>query len=230
MSHNKFFGYKKMSIKIDALTAQTRNEQGRGASRRLRRSGSVPAIVYGLSNEATPITLDHNIIFHALKRPNFHTSILNLVIDGKPEKALLRDFQMHAYRPQVLHLDFQRVTDKEEINIHVPLNFLNEDVSRAVKVQGAHITRIATEVEIRAKASDIPHSIDVDLKDISAGQTIHLSNLVMPKGVVLVSLLRGEDAVVVVAAGISEEVETDTSAVAIGDIPAVDAKAEKAAE
>ncbi len=216
-----------MSIKIDELIAQARSEQGRGASRRLRRSGFVPAIVYGLSNEATPITLDHNTIFHALKRPNFHTSILNLVIDGKSEKALLRDFHMHAYRPQVLHLDFQRVTDAEEISIHVPLHFINEDTAHAVKVQGAHITRIAADVEIRAKASDIPHSIEVDLKNISAGQSVHLSDLIMPKDVVLVSLLRGDDAVVAVAAGITEEVETPLGeAVAIGDIPAIAAKAQ----
>ena len=210
-----------MSIKLDAITAQKRTEQGRGASRRLRRSGSVPAIVYGLSNEATPITLDHNTMYYALKRPNFHTSILNLVIDGKPEKALLRDFQMHAYRPQVLHLDFQRVTDKEEIQIHIPLNFINEETAYAVKVQGAHITRIATDVEIRAKASDIPHSIDVDLQEIHAGQSIHLSNLVLPAGVVLVSLLREDDQVISVAAGISEEAEAPVGeTVAIGDIPA----------
>ena len=152
-------------------------------------------------------------------------------IDGKKEKVLLRDFQMHAYRPQVLHLDFQRVNDKEDIHIHIPLQFINEDVSRAVKVQGAHITHIATEVEIRAKAADIPHSIIVDLKDISAGQTLHLSDLVLPKGVVLANLLRGEDAPVVVAAGIAEEVEApEGSAVAISDIPAVDAKADKSAE
>lgn len=218
-----------MSIKIDALNAQKRNEQGRGASRRLRRDGLVPAIVYGLSNEATPITLDHNTVYHALKKPNFHTSILSLVIDGKAEKALLRDFQMHAYRPQVLHMDFQRVTDKEEIHIHVPLNFINEETSHAVKIQGAHVTRIATDVEIRAKASDIPHSIDVDLQNISAGQSIHLSDLVMPKDVVLVSLLRGDDAVIAVAAGISEEAEAPIGeAIAVSDIPTVDGKSEEA--
>ncbi len=213
---------------IDTLNAQTRTEHGRGASRRLRHNGLVPAIVYGLSNDATPVTLDHNIIYHALKRPNFHTSILDIEVDGKKEKVLLRDFQMHAYRPQVLHLDFQRVNDKEEIHIHIPLQFINEDVSRAVKVQGAHITHIATEVEIRAKAGDIPHNIVVDLKEIAAGQTLHLSDLVIPKGVVLVNLLRGEDAPIVVAAGIAEAPEG--SAIAISDIPAVEAKSEKSAD
>lgn len=207
------------------LIAQTRDDHGRGASRRLRRNGSVPAIIYGLAQDATPVSLDHNIIYHALKRPNFHTSILSITLNGKTEKALLRDFQMHAFRPEVLHLDFQRVTDNEEISIHVPLHFINEDTSHAVKVQGAHITKIATDVEIRAKASDIPHAIDVDMQNISAGQTIHLSDLVMPANVVLTSLLRGDDAVVAIAAGISEETESAADEVTgIADIPTVDAK------
>lgn len=191
------------------LNAQARKEHGRGASRRLRRNGLVPAIIYGLNEDATPVSLDHNFIYHALKRPNFHTSILNILVDGKPEKALLRDFQMHAFRPEVLHLDFQRVNDTEEIHIRVPLHFINEDIAHAVKVQGAHITKILTEVEIRAKAADIPHNIEIDLQNITAGESIHLSNLVLPKNVVLANLLRGDDAVVVIAAGIAEETETD---------------------
>ncbi|MDQ5920172.1 MAG: large subunit ribosomal protein [Pseudomonadota bacterium] len=210
------------------LNAQARKEHGRGASRRLRRNGLVPAIIYGLNEDATPVSLDHNFIYHALKRPNFHTSILNILVDGKPEKALLRDFQMHAFRPEVLHLDFQRVNDTEEIHIRVPLHFINEDIAHAVKVQGAHITKILTEVEIRAKAADIPHNIEIDLQNITAGESIHLSNLVLPKNVVLANLLRGDDAVVVIAAGIAEETETDVSGVAVADIPTVDAKSEKA--
>lgn len=209
------------------LNAQRRDEHGRGASRRLRRSGFVPAIIYGLEEDASAISLDHNQIYYALKRPNFHTSILNIVVDGRVEKALLRDFQMHAYRPEVLHLDFQRVNDTEEIHIRVPLHFLNEDTAHAVKVQGAHITKVITEVEIRAKASDIPQGIEIDLKNITAGQSIHLSNLVLPQNVVLPSLLRGDDAVVVIAAGIAEEVEAAISGIAVSDIPTVDNKTEK---
>ncbi|MBP9742756.1 MAG: 50S ribosomal protein L25/general stress protein Ctc [Burkholderiales bacterium] len=209
------------------LNAQRRDKHGRGASRRLRRNGFVPAIIYGLEEEATAVSLDHNQIYHALKRPNFHTSILNISVEGKVEKALLRDFQMHAYRPEVLHLDFQRVNDTEEIHIRVPLHFLNEDTAHAVKIQGAHITKVITEVEIRAKASDIPQGINVDLKNITAGQSIHLSNLVLPQNVVLPGLLRGDDAVVVIAAGIAEEVESATSGIAVSDIPTVDNKTEK---
>lgn len=203
------------------LEAQKREEHGRGASRRLRRSGSVPAIIYGLANDATPISLDHNVIYHALKRENFHTSILSISLGSKAEKVLLRDFQMHAFRPEVLHLDFQRVNEKEEIQIHIPLHFINEETCHAVKVQGAHITRIATDVEIRALAKDLPNHIEVDLQTITAGQSIHLSNLVLPKGVTSVNLLRGEDSVLVIAAGISEEKEADLDVVSVADIPTI---------
>jgi large subunit ribosomal protein L25 len=211
------------------LNAELRDEHGRGASRRLRRNGSIPAIIYGLDADALAVTLDHNIIYHSLKREEFHTSILTVDINGKKEKVLLRDFQVHAFRQQVLHLDFQRVNDKEEINIRVPLHFINEDASPAVSMQNAHLTHVVTDVEIRAFAKDIPHFIEVDLKDIKAGQSIHLSDLVLPAGISLVNLTRGEDSVVTIAAGIAEEKETEISAVAVGDIPTVGgAKAEEA--
>lgn len=201
------------------LVAKLRNEHGRGASRRMRRSGSVPAIVYGAEADAKAISLDHNTMFYALKREEFHTSILNIEIEGKKEQVLLRDFQMHAFRPEVLHMDFQRVTDKEEIQIKIPLHFINEDTSYAVKTQSAHITHITNDVEIRALAKDIPHFIEVDMKDIHAGQTIHLSDLVLPTGVALTALIRGEDAPIALAAGIAEEKETDATVVSVADIP-----------
>jgi large subunit ribosomal protein L25 len=204
------------------LVAKLRNEHGRGASRRMRRTGSVPAIIYGADIEAMALTLDHNTIFYALKKEEFHTSILNIEIDGKVEQALLRDFHMHAYRPQVLHLDFQRVTDKEEVQIRIPLHFINEDTSHAVKVQAAHISHIANDVEIRAFAKDIPHFIEVDMQDLHVGQTIHLSDLVLPKGVKLTSIIRGEDAPIAFAAGIAEAVEEDLVAVSVADIPTVE--------
>lgn len=206
------------------LQAQARNEHGRGASRRMRRSGSVPAILYGAGDSATAISLDHNTIFHALKREEFHTSILTIELNGKSEKALLRDFQMHAYRPEVLHLDFMRINEKEEIQIRIPLHFINEDTSHAVKLQSAHITHIVTDVEIRALAKDIPHFINVDMQDIHAGQTLHLSDLVLPKGVTLTNLLRGEDAPIAMAAGITEEKEEELTAVSVADIPTIAAE------
>lgn len=208
-------------MKYANLSATKRNEHGRGASRRLRHQGMVPAIIYGSKTDALAVSLEHNILFYALKQENFHTSILNINIDGRTEKVLLRDYQMHAFAPQVLHIDFQRVNDKEEIQIHIPLHFLNEETAHAVKIQGAHITTVLTDVEIRALAVDIPHFIEVDLQNIKIGDTIHLSDLVLPHGVKLVNLLRADDAVVATAAGIVEVSEEETTAVSAADIPTI---------
>ena len=207
-------------MKTTKLEAKSRVEHGRSASRRLRHSGSVPAIIYGSDKPSTAVTLDHNTIFYALKQEEFHTSILTVDIDGAAEKVLLRDYQMHAFRPQILHVDFQRVNEKEEIQIRIPLHFINEDTAYAVKTQGAHIMHIVTDVEIRALAANIPHFIEVDMLELHAGQTIHLSDLVLPKGVSLTSLIRGEDAPIAMAAGISEEKEVVAeTVVAAADIP-----------
>lgn len=208
-------------MKYANLVAVARSEHGRGASRRLRRNGNVPAIIYG-SGDAKAVSLDHNTIYHALKHESFHTSILTLDLDGKKESVLLRDFQVHAFRPEVLHIDFQRVNDKEEVQIRIPLHFINEGTAHAVKVQGAHITYVVTDVEIRALPKDIPHFIEIDLKNIKVGESVHLSNLVLPKGVTLVSLLRGDDAPVAIAAGIKEQADEDLNApVSAADIPTI---------
>ncbi|MCE2705564.1 MAG: 50S ribosomal protein L25/general stress protein Ctc [Proteobacteria bacterium] len=207
------------------LVAQLRQEHGRSASRRLRHSGNVPGIIYGSNAEAISISLNHNTIYHALKREAFHTSILSLDLDGKKEQVLLRDHQVHPFRQQVLHLDFQRVNEKEEVQMRIPLHFINEDTCYAVKTQAAHITHVINDVEIRAFAKDIPHFIEVDIKDIKAGQTVHLSNLALPSGVALVNLLRGDDSAVVIAAGIAEEeISNEAPVVAAADIPTVSGK------
>ncbi|AUR51439.1 50S ribosomal protein L25/general stress protein Ctc [Aquella oligotrophica] len=199
------------------LVAEARAEQGRGASRRLRHAGKVPAIVYGGSADPVAVTLDHNTVFHALKKEAFHTSILDLELAGKSEKVVLRDFHMHSFRPEVLHLDLQRVSETEEIHMKLPLHFLNEEISQAVKVQGAHVTHVATEVEVRALAKDLPHFIEVDLANLKAGQTIHLSDLVLPAGVKAEKLLRGDDAALVIAGGIAEV--ADAEIVSPSDVP-----------
>lgn len=197
--------------------ARNNNEQGRSASRRLRHAGKVPAIVYGANSDAVAVTLDHNTIFHALKKEAFHSSILSLELAGKAEQVVLRDYQFHPFRAEVLHLDFQRVSANEEIHMSIPLHFLNEEICPAVKTQNAHVTRVATEVEVRALAANLPQFIEVELKDLTAGQTIHLSDLVLPKGIKLEKLLRGDDAAVVIAGGIAEV--ADTEIVSPADIP-----------
>lgn len=206
------------------LIAEVRKEQGRGASRRLRHAGKVPAIVYGAHSDAVAVTLDHNTVFHALKKEAFHTSILDLVIDGKSESVVVRDFHFHAFRPEVLHLDLQRVSATEELHMSIPLHFLNEDTSVAVKTQGAHITHVANDVEIRALASSLPQFIEVDLAQLQAGQTLHLSDLVLPAGVRLEKLLRGDDAAVVIAGGLTEV--ADAEIISPSDVPSEKGAAE----
>ncbi len=200
------------------LEAEIKNDKGRGASRRLRRNGLVPAIIYGLDLAPIAVHLDHNIIYHSLKHEDFYTSILSLNLsNGTTEKVLLRDVQFHSYKQQVLHLDFQRISDKDEINMHIPLHFINEDKCPAVTMQGAKITHIVTEVEVRVLVTAIPHFIEVDLKDMKAGQSVHLSDLVLPAGVSLVNLIRGEDSVVSIAASVSEDKEATATTATTAD-------------
>lgn len=191
------------------LVAEVRNEQGRGASRRLRHAGKVPAIVYGAGKDAVTVTLDHNTVYHAVKKEAFHTSIIELDVAGKAEQVVVRDVHYHPYQQLVLHLDLQRVSATEEIHMTVPLHFLNQETSVAVKKQSAHITHVANEVEVRALAKDIPQFIEVDLAKLQAGQTVHLSDLVLPKNVKLEKLLRGDDAAVVIAGGIAEVADAE---------------------
>jgi len=173
------------------VIAFPRNEQGSGASRRLRRSGQTPAIIYG--GEAAPqaVALDHNALFHALKKEAFHSSILDMEIEGKVQKVLLRDFQMHAYKPLVLHADFQRVDEKQPIHTKVPLHFVNAEISPAVKLGGGIINHVMNELDVSCLPADLPEFIEVDLSNVEAGATVHLSDIKLPKGVTPV--LHGQD-------------------------------------
>lgn len=165
------------------IVASQRTEQGTGASRRLRTVGMTPGIIYGGTDKPLPIKLDHNALFHALRREAFHSSILDLEIDGKVEKVLLRDYQMHAYKPLVLHVDFQRIRADQPIHVKVPLHFINEAASAAVKLSGGLIHHAVTELDITCLPAELPEFIEVDLTNLDVGQTLHLSDLKLPKGV-----------------------------------------------
>lgn len=173
-----------------------RTLQGTGASRRLRRSGKVPAIIYGGDQVAQPIEMDHNDLFHKLKLEAFHASILTLSVAGKKEPVLLRDVQMHPYKQQVLHVDFQRVAKDKKIHMKVPLHFVNAEISPGVKTSGGIVSHIMTEVDISCLPADLPEYIQVDLANMVAGQTLHLSDLVLPQGIEIVALGRGDNAAV----------------------------------
>jgi len=167
------------------VVATSRKEQGSSASRRLRRAGQVPGIVYGGTAEPTTISIEHNPLYHALRVQAFHSSILDLELDGKTEKVLLRDVQWHPYKPVVLHIDFQRVAAGERLTVKVPLQFVNQDVSPAVKLSAAIISHVVNEVEINCLPQDLPSFIEVDLGKLEVGQAVHVNDLKLPDGVTL---------------------------------------------
>lgn len=176
------------------LNAQKRTLQGSGASRRLRAANKVPAIVYGGAAAPLAIELDHNTILLALRKEAFHASVLTLVVDGAGESVLLRDVQMHAYKPLVLHVDFQRVDPNQTIHQKVPLHFVNADIAPGVKLSGGNVSHVMNEIEISCLPKDLPEFIEVDLKDLAAGHSIHVSQLTLPAGVKAV--VHGDDGVV----------------------------------
>jgi len=203
------------------ISADKRELQGKGASRRLRGSGKVPGIIYGGENPAQPIELDHNNLYHQLKLEAFHASILTMSVEGQKEKVLLRDIQMHPFKPQVLHIDFQRVASNKKIHMKVPLHFINEDIAPGVKLAGGLVSRVLTELDVSCLPKDLPEFISVDVGELAAGNTIHLSNLQLPEGVEIPSLIKGEDLpVATIAIPRAVAAEEAAAGVAAGDIPA----------
>ena len=188
------------------FVAFERAMQGTGASRRLRNTGRAPGIVFG--GEAAPVTieLDHNALWHALKKEAFHASILDMDLAGTVHKVLLRDVQYHPYKPQVLHVDFQRVDAKTRLRKKVPLHFINADESEAVKVDRCVINQVMTEIEVECLAMQLPEFIQVDLANVKKGDTIHARELTMPKGIKRVTHGRTNLTVVTVVPPKVEEV------------------------
>ena len=180
------------------FTAFPRATEGRGASRRLRRSGRAPGIVYGGAATPQPIELDHNALFHALRNEAFHASILIMKLEGTSGKVLLRDVQMHPFKNEILHVDFQRIDEKKKIHMKVPLHFVNGEASPAVKLAGAIVSHVTAELDVACLPRDLPEFIEVDLSSLEAGGSIHVSALKLPQGVTAVS--RGKTDPVVAAA------------------------------
>ncbi len=187
------------------INAAARQAQGKGASRRLRRSGRVPGIVYGAGKDAQPVSLDHKELFLMLRQEASHASVLDLIIDGRREQVLLKDVQLHPYKQQIIHVDFQRVDATHKVHVKVPLHFLNGDIAPGVKLQGGVVSHVMTEVEVVCLPKDLPEYIEVDLKDLAAGHSLHLSHLKLPPGVELPQLARGEDPTVATILGAKAE-------------------------
>ncbi len=202
------------------ITATGRKDEGKGASRRLRHAGKVPAIVYGGDAAPQSIQLDQEKTWVASQHEWFYSSIIDLEVDGKVETVLLRDMQRHPYKQIIMHLDFQRVSAKEAIRVHVPLHLVNADVSPAGKAAGVVLTQELNDVEIVCLPGDLPESIEVDLSAMEVGATVHLSEVVLPKGVELATKLdEGHNPAVAVARHARVEAEPEAGEEA-GDVPA----------
>lgn len=167
------------------LPARFRTDEGKGASRRLRRSGLVPAVVYGAGRDPVNISVEHDVFLHQASEQAFHSSILELKVEDKKQKVVLRDLQRHPWQQRILHADFLRISDDQEIRMEVPLHFINEDKSPASKEVGVVISHQLMEVEIESLPANLPEYIEVDLSSLEAGESIMLSDLDLPEGVIL---------------------------------------------
>jgi len=168
------------------FVAFERAKQGTGASRRLRITGRTPGIVFGGETPAATIELDHNALWHALKKEAFHASILDMELAGTTHKVLLRDVQYHPFKPLVLHVDFQRVDEKTRLHKKVPLHFVGAEESPAVKTDKCAVSHVMTEIEIECLATQLPEHITVDLSKVTTGSTVHTGDIELPKGIKLV--------------------------------------------
>ena len=179
-----------MSIDF-SLDAEPRSDLGKGASRRLRRTGKVPAVIYGGTKEPQSVSLAHNVMLQHVEHEAFFSHILDITVDGAKEKAVLKDMQWHPFKPVILHMDFQRVDENSIIKVQVPVHFVGEDVAPGVKA-GGQVVHAFTSLEVACKAKDLPEFIEVDVAEVELGGAIHLSEIKMPKGVTLVELSHGE--------------------------------------
>jgi large subunit ribosomal protein L25 len=210
------------------IKASGRKDEGKGASRRLRRAAMVPAVVYGANQPPQSIQIEHNTILLASKNEWFFSSILDLDVEGKVQKVLVRDWQKHPFKQQMLHMDFLRVNENEAIRVSVPLHFLNKETSPAAKTAGVVISHNLTEIEISCLPKDLPEFIDVDLAELKPGDIIHLKAVKLPAGVSLPALSLGaaHDIAVVTANVVKEEAEPVVEAAA----PETEAKPAAAAD
>jgi large subunit ribosomal protein L25 len=181
-----------MSEAIFHLEAEVRTDLGKGASRRLRREGKVPAIVYGADKEPVSVTLAHNKLVQAQEFEAFYSHVLTLDIAGEKVDAIVKDMQRHPYKPKILHVDFLRVDASKAIHTTVPVHFINEETAPAIKTEGGHAEHHINEIDVACLPGNLPEFIEVDLTNVALGQTLHLSDVTFPEGVSSVELAKGE--------------------------------------
>ena len=202
------------------ISAELREDKGKGASRRLRRlADHIPAIIYGGDKDPQPLTLIRKDLEKALENEAFYSHVLTINVGKDKQQAILKDLQRHPAKNKVMHADFLRVDDKTVVKVHIPIHFLNETTCKGVKVQGGMIQHMETDIEVQCLPGDIPEYIEVDMLEVETGQIVHLSDITLPEGVTSTALALGEDydlaiASVVAPKGVSEDEEEDAAAAA----------------
>lgn len=195
------------------LNAELREAKGTGASRRLRQTGKVPAVMYGAGGDPVNLTLDHDEIFHNLESEAFHTAILEVKAGGEAQQAILRDVQMHPFKPRILHVDLQRVSATEKLHMKVPLHFIGENTCPGVKTQGGLVSHLMTEVDVTCLPSQLPEYIEADVSHLNLNESLHLSELKLPEGVEITSMSHGgEDHAVASVLMVRHAVEEEEAA------------------
>jgi large subunit ribosomal protein L25 len=190
------------------LSAEVRDVKGKGASRRLRRDGKVPAVMYGAGKDPVMLSLEHNALYLQVKNEAFYSSILTVKTGKEQEQAVLRDIQMHPYKPRIAHIDLQRVSATEKIHMRVPLHFLNQETAPGVKQQGGIVSHLMTEIDITCLPKDLPEFLTVDMGGMALNDSVHLSDIKLPDGVAITSVVHGGDDLAVAAiTAVREEVE-----------------------
>ena len=209
------------------LIAELREDQGKGASRRLRREGMVPAIIYGAGRPPRALAFDQNRVIQQLENESFYSSILNIKVRNKSQAAILKDVQRHPSKPQILHMDFQRIVEDEEIKMLVPIHFLGEDVAPGVKQGGGKVQHMITEVEVVCLPKHLPEYLDIDVSELELDEMLKLSDIKLPEGVSIPALAQGEEADravvsihVIREVVIEEEVEEVAEVPVLGEEPA----------
>ena len=204
-------------MKIEVV-AFPREKQGTGASRRLRTSGRVPGVIYGADKPAQAIEVDQNALLRHLKLEAFHASILDMTVSGAKERVLLRDFQMHPWKPIALHVDFQRIDPTKKIHMRVPLHFMNQETAPGVKLGGGVIQHVMNDIEVQCLPDALPEFIEVDLGSLELGQAVHIQDLNLPAGVEITAKLRQDNAAVVILQVPKEQAVEEEAAAPVTEI------------
>ena len=191
------------------LIAEMRDDRGKGASRRLRRQGKVPAIIYGAGREPRALMFDHNKVLRELENASFYSSILTIKVGDESRAAIVKDIQRHPAKKIILHIDFQRIVEDEKIRMQIPIHFLGEEDAIGVKIGGGSVSRLMTELEVSCLPKDLPEFLEVDISELELDQMLHVSNISLPKGVEISEIVLEQDQAIVSIAEIKEVIEEE---------------------